>query len=175
MKAPITLFLAAATAACFFFACGHSKPKVEVPMVELDAGAADAAPEVDSAPPPSLYDKLGGKAGVSAIIESLMGNVTADKRVSKPFAKTTGTKLDHFKQMLSDQICEAAGGGCTYSGKPMKEAHKGMGITEAQFTAFLEDLTLALEEKQVAKEDQDALLAKLGATRDDIVEKKGKK
>jgi hemoglobin len=172
MKAPFSIVLVTLSVGLAFMACGHKKPVVVEPVAQTEP--PDAGP-VDAAPPPTLYDKLGGKEGVSGIIDSFLGNITADKRVSKDFAKTTGPKLDHFKQMLADQICEAAGGGCAYSGKNMKDAHKGMGVTDAQFAAFVEDLTLALEEKQVGKEDQQALLDKLGAMKDDIVEKKASK
>ena len=132
-------------------------------------------PSPIAAPPPTLYDRLGRKDGVAGIIDSFLANIALDKKVSKLFAKTTGPKLDHFKQMLADQICHEAGGPCEYTGKSMKEAHKGMGITDAQFDAVVMDLKVALQEKQVSAADIDALLGKLGATRDDIVEKKTKK
>jgi hemoglobin len=168
MKPPISILAATLSVAALFGACGHKKPRVQEPAVILDAGPVDAAP-VDAAPPPTLYDHLGGREGVAGVVETLLSNVTADKRVNKLFAKSKG---DHLELMLRDEICVASGGPCTYSGKSMKEAHAGMGITEAQWSAFIEDLTLALEEKQVSKEDQDALLAKLMPLKDDIVEKK---
>jgi hemoglobin len=173
MKAPLTLVLMTLSVALAFAACGHKKPRVEEPVVEPDAGG-DGEADGDAAPPPSLYQRLGGKDGVAAVIESFVGNVSADKRINKLFAKTTGPKLDHFKQMLAEQICSVTDGGCTYSGKNMKDAHKGMGISEAQFMALVEDLALALEEKQVSKDDEAELLNKLATLKDDVVEKKDK-
>jgi hemoglobin len=173
MKAPLSLLLATLLTTVLFLsfeaACGHKKPPVEPEPVEAPV---DAGPPVDATPPPSLYDRLGGREGVSAIIDSFVANITADKVVSKFFAKTKGPKLDHFKQMLADQICHEAGGPCEYTGKSMKDEHKGMGITDVQFKALVQDLSLALEEKQVTKDDSQALLTKLGAMEDDIVEKK---
>jgi peptidoglycan/LPS O-acetylase OafA/YrhL len=100
MKAPLTLVLMTLSVAIAFAACGHKKPRVEEPVVELDGGG-DAEADVDAAPPPSLYQRLGGKDGVAAVIDSFVGNVSADKRVNKLFAKTTGPRLDHFKQMIA--------------------------------------------------------------------------
>jgi len=173
MKAPLTLLVATLGIGFAFAACAHKKPPVTDPTEEV--AAQDAGPPVDAAPPPTLYDRLGRKDGVAGIIDSFLANIALDKKVSKLFAKTTGPKLDHFKQMLADQICHEAGGPCEYTGKSMKEAHKGMGITDAQFDAVVMDLKVALQEKQVSAADIDALLGKLGATRDDIVEKKTKK
>jgi hemoglobin len=176
MRAPLAFCLATAFAGAVFGACHPKKPAVEPEASESaddnDGGLFGAA---DAAPAPSLYDRLGGKDGVAGIIDSLIANVQADKVVSRAFAKTKGPKLDHFKQMLADQICEAAGGKCQYAGKNMKDAHKGMGISDAQFAAFVTDLKLALAEKQVGEADQNALVSKLEAMQDDVVEKKSKK
>ena len=57
----------------------------------------------------------------------------------------------------------------------MKDAHKGMGITDAQFDAFVEDLQLALDEKGVAEQDKKELLDALAPMKADVVEKHGKK
>jgi len=171
MRAPVwILFFTLLVGGAFSFAaCGPKKPPKEPEPVEAPE---DAGPPVDAAPPPSLYDHLGGKDGVAGIVETFVANITTDKVVSKYFVKTKGPKLDHFKQMLADQICHEAGGPCQYTGKSMKEAHKGMGITDVQFAAVVTDLTLALQEKSVSKDDIQALLTKLGAMQDDIVEKK---
>jgi hemoglobin len=159
------LFVVAALSAllCAGVACAKNVPPpavAEVPVVEQPPAPA---------PPPSLYERLGGKDAVASIVDSFLSNVTADKRVSKLFAKTTGPKLDHLKEMLSAQLCNASGGGCDYTGKSMKDAHAGMKITDAQFDAIIQDFTLALEEKQVAKDAEKEMLDKLTAMHDDIV------
>jgi len=38
-----------------------------------------------------------------------------------------------LKQMLVDQVCAATGGPCTYAGRDMVTAHKGMSISDAEF------------------------------------------
>jgi hemoglobin len=164
-----TILGAAAVALSFAalpFACGSAPPRPVIAEVTLDGGPTDVAAEP---PAPPLYTRLGGKDGVAAIIDSFIDNMLADKRLKKAFAHTTkGPKLDHFKQMLNDQICEIAAGGCHYTGKTMSDEHASMKITSAQFDAFVSDFQLALEEKQVVKDDQQALLDQLNLLKDQI-------
>lgn len=153
-----------ATSAAFVACAGKSLPPPVAPEVALDA-AEDTGPP----PPPPLYTRLGGKDGVAAIVDAFIDDLLADKRLKKAFAKTPkGPKLEHFKAMLQDQICEIAGGGCKYTGKTMPDEHAAMKITSAQFDAFVGDFQLALEEKQVAKEDQQQLLDQLNLLKDQI-------
>jgi hemoglobin len=171
MKRPVLLFALAASP--LLVACGGSKPPPPVePKVEQVV--PDAGPPVDAAPPPTLYERLGGKEGVDAIADSFSKNLLADPRVNKAFKKSKDG-LEHFKLMLAAQICQLAAGPCQYGGKDMKEAHKGMGITDAQFDDVVEDLKLALDEKGTPEQDKSELFAALAPMRADIVEKKGTK
>jgi hemoglobin len=157
------------------FACGAQKPPAPVePRVEEVVSDAGPSQPIDAAPPPTLYERLGGKEGVDAIADSFAKNLLADPRVNKAFKKSKDG-LAHFKEMLTAQICQLAGGPCQYSGKDMKDAHRGMGITDAQFDDVVEDLKLALDEKGAPEQDKSELFAALAPMRADIVEKKGAK
>ena len=135
--------------------------------VPIDAGEPDVAPP---APIPPLYTRLGGSGGVAAIIDSFTENVLADRRLKHAFARLgRGAKLAHFKSKLGEQLCEATGGDCHYSGKTMSDAHASLKITGAQFDAFEEDFRLALEEKQVSAEDAKELIGELEMLKDQIV------
>ena len=78
-----------------------------------------------------------------------------------------------FKAKLVDQICEASGGPCKYTGKDMKTAHAGMGITDADFNALVEDLVATLDKFKVPEKEKGELLGRFGAHeerhRDEIV------
>ena len=121
----------------------------------------------------SLYDQLGKKPGITKVVDMFVGNVGGDKRINQQFAATVAdpARLQKFKSNLVDQICEASGGPCKYTGKDMKTAHAGMGITTADFNALVEDLVAALNKAKVKKEAQDKLLGALGGMKGDIVEK----
>ncbi len=117
----------------------------------------------------ALYDRLGGKGAITAVVETFVGKVGADKRINGYFGSTDLTKL---KVHLVDQICEASGGPCKYTGRSMKQTHAGMGVTDAAFGALVEDLVAALNHHKVGKAEQDQLLGILGPMKSDIVEKK---
>jgi hemoglobin len=121
----------------------------------------------------TLYDRLGGKDAIVAVVDDFVGRVAADKRINGYFAQTAAdpARLAAFKDKLVDQICEASGGPCKYTGKDMKTAHAGMGITEADFNALVEDLTGSLDKFKVAPDDKNTLLGVLGPMKKDIVEK----
>ena len=114
----------------------------------------------------TLYDRLGGQDGIHAVVQAFLKNVLADARISAFFRGDKG--LPKFEQ----QLCELSGGPCHYTGKDMKSAHSGMGITGEQFDAFLEDFKRALDEKGVSRADEDELLGALSPMHKDVVEKK---
>jgi len=121
----------------------------------------------------SLYDRLGGKAAITAVVDEFVARVAADKRINGFFAKTASDqeRLKTFKMHLVDQICEASGGPCKYTGKDMKAAHMGMGVSGGDFSALVEDLVGALDKFKVGKTEKDQLLGALGPMKADIVEK----
>jgi hemoglobin len=51
----------------------------------------------------------------------------------------------------------------------MKTAHKGMGISDADFTALVEDLGKALDKLGVGAQEKNELLGALGPMKGDIV------
>jgi hemoglobin len=122
----------------------------------------------------SLYDRLGGKKAITAVVDEFVGRVAADNRINAFFAATASDpqRLMTFKGRLFDQICEASGGPCKYTGKDMKTAHMGMGVGGADFTALVEDLVGALDKFKVPQHEKDQLLGALGPMQGDIVEKK---
>src|SRR5215469_17293614 len=69
-------------------------------------------------PPPqqtSLYQRLGGQPAITAVVDDFVANVAADNRINHYFAQTN---IPHLKMELVDQICQATGGPCTYTGRP---------------------------------------------------------
>lgn len=114
----------------------------------------------------TLYDRLGGKGAITAVVDDFVGNVAADKRINGYFAKADVPRL---KTNLVDQICQATGGPCVYKGKDMRTAHKGMGISDADFNALVEDLVKSLDKFNVPAKEKGELLGILGPLRSQIV------
>lgn len=125
-----------------------------------------ACQDMSMAPQKSLYERLGGKDAITAVVDDFVANVAADKRINGFFAKADVPRL---KRNLVDQICQATGGPCTYTGKDMRTAHKGMGITDADFNALVEDLKKSLDKFKVPAKEQGELLGALGSLKPQIV------
>jgi hemoglobin len=115
----------------------------------------------------SLYERLGGKDAIAAVVDDFVARCAADGRINGKFARTD---IPRLKKMLIDQVCEASGGPCTYSGRDMKETHTGMGVTSGEFDALVEDLVATLGRFDVPKAEQDELLGLLGPMKNYIVE-----
>ena len=118
----------------------------------------------------TLYQRLGGKKGVTAVVNDFVTRLGTDTRVNSFFAATMAdpTRLTKFKTHLFEQICQASGGPCKYSGKDMKTAHEGMGIKTEHFNAVVEDLTAALDKFKVGESEKNQLLGVLGPMKPDI-------
>jgi hemoglobin len=119
----------------------------------------------------SLYSRLGGKKAITAVVDEFVNIVANDGRINKFFADTAKDpkQLAKFKANLSDQICAGTGGPCKYKGKDMMTAHKGMGITDADFSALVEDLVAALNKFNVPETEKNELLGALGPMKPQIV------
>ena len=115
----------------------------------------------------SLYDRLGGHDAITAVVDDFVGRCAGDSRINGKFARTD---IPRLKSMLSDQVCNASGGPCTYAGRSMADTHERMGVTAGEFDALVEDLVATLDRFNVAKAEQDELIGILGPLRPDIVE-----
>ena len=129
----------------------------------LVAGCAGGMMGEKKAP---LYERLGGRPAIQAVVDDFIGNVAADARINQRFA---GANIGKLKSNLVDQICEAAGGPCKYTGQNMKSAHAGMKITDAEFDALVEDLGKSLDKLKVQEGEKTELLTALGGMRKDVV------
>ena len=85
-----------------------------------------------------LYDRLGGKTAISAVVDQFVANVAGDSRINGRFATTDISKL---KGHLVDQVCAATGGPGTYKGRDMKTTHAGMKISNVDFEALVAKMT----------------------------------
>jgi hemoglobin len=126
-----------------------------------------AAVDSKTAATQSLYDRLGGKTAITAVIDRFVANVANDTRINERFATTDIARL---KKNLVDQVCMATGGPCSYTGRDMNTTHAGMRITTADFNALVQDLVTALDAFKVPETDKKELLGLLGPMKKDIVE-----
>lgn len=120
----------------------------------------------------SLYERLGGEPGLTRVVDDFVAIVVADPRIKEVHKKHFREgDVAGLKRKLIDQVGEATGGPQKYKGKNMKEAHRGLGISDEDFDALVACLIQALDKNQVGQGEKDELLALLGPMRADVVEK----
>jgi hemoglobin len=138
-------------------ACGGSQSGGSTTTTSSGSGAGSA----------NLFTSLGGEPAIKAVVKDFVEEeVAKDDRINAFFKNAD---IPGLEQKLYDQICAAAGGGCTYTGKDMKTAHAGMNVKESDFNALVEDLVKSLDKFHVKDADKQALLGVLGPMKSDIV------
>jgi len=138
-------------------------------MVIVTAGACATGDKAASDKSATLYKRLGGREGIRGVVDDFVAFVVADPRVNARFKDMKPPDVEKLKTNLSDQVCDATGGPCTYLGRDMKTVHKGMNITDAEWNATVENLVKALDKRNVAKNDQNELIGLLAPMKKDIV------
>ena len=114
----------------------------------------------------NLYQRIGEQPGIATVVDGFLAKVGADDRVNGRFAETDMPKL---RALLIEQVCEATGGPCTYSGKSMLEAHTGMNITDAEFGIIAAHFAAAMVDGGVGTDDSATIMGVLAGMHGDIV------
>lgn len=129
-----------------------------------DNANAGAAP-YDSA---RLVAAFGGREGIRLIAIRTVELSEADPRIADIF---TAHDMVRLKRTLDEQFCYLLGAGCDYTGRDMRAAHAGMGVTKADLNALVENLQTAMREAKIPFGAQNRLLAKLAPMSKDVVER----
>jgi hemoglobin len=147
----------------------------EKPPVAKRPPKDDRPPDISPPPPPkgTLWERLGGEKGVKEIVHDIVVAVGSDLKVN--FDRSGKYKLDaagvqRLEKELVDQVSSLTGGAQHYDGLDMRDAHKNMGITDAQFDAFMGHVRTVLEKHKVDPADRKTILAAYESFRKDIVE-----
>ena len=114
----------------------------------------------------TLYDQLGAQDGITRLVAGLYRIVLADPRIK---AKFDNIDTGFIERELVQQICELAGGPCHYRGPSMHGGHAGLGITDRDFNALVEDLQDAMDQAGTPFGTQGRLLAVLAPMHAQIV------
>lgn len=126
----------------------------------LMAACAGAAQEEN------LFQALGGQEGVNVIVENFIMEIAGDERVIDHFAVSN---VERFRSMMREHLCAIADGPCDYTGDSMVDTHVGMGVTEGDFNAIVEDMMAAMNQAGVPIGTQNRLLSRLAELRGEII------
>jgi hemoglobin len=118
----------------------------------------------------TLYERLGGYDAICAVAGDLLPRLQADAQLARFWQNRGEDGLRREKQLLIDFLCSSAGGPLYYTGRDMKTSHKGMKISESDWSAFLGHVGATLQAFKVPQAERDQVLAFVQSTKSDIVE-----
>jgi len=134
----------------------------------------------------TLFDRLGGEAGISNIVVDFTPRALQDPRVNWERKDTKSSRtlfhrersvtwratpenVEQLQRHVVQFLSLATGGPAHYDGKEMKSAHADLHITNPEFDAAIGDLKASLDKGQIPNKEQKELLAIVESTRPLIV------
>jgi len=119
----------------------------------------------------SLFERLGGTSGITALVDDIvtrhMENPVIGARF-RPFLETPD-KLAVTKKHLCTFLEMGSGGAAQYGGRSMRDAHRGMNVSEQEYMAALDDILAALHTRGADEQTQKDVLALAYSLKGDIL------
>ena len=119
---------------------------------------------------PTLYERLGGYDAVSAVVNNLIPRLMSDDQLGRFWAHRGSDGLEREKQLLIDFLCHSAGGPVYYTGRDMTVSHRGMRISDSDWSRFLGHLNDTVNHFELPDAEKKDLNAFIESTRAEIVE-----
>jgi hemoglobin len=125
-------------------------------------------------PRPKTNRCISGSAATTpfaAVSDEFIAQLTNDEQEKRFFIGfSTDSKL-RIRQLLVDLVRKSSGGPCVYTGRDMKTAHAGAGITKADWDRSLKIFGEVLNKFKVPEKEQQELAALLLPLEKDVVDK----
>jgi hemoglobin len=120
---------------------------------------------------PLLFERLGGTAGINALVEDIVALHMENPAIGARFRPYLDTpdKLAITKKHLCAFLEAGSGGAAQYCGRSMPDAHRGMNISEAEYMAALDDILAALRRNAIDEQTQKDVLAIAYSLKGDII------
>ena len=126
-------------------------------MSTTDATSAPTEPTAAAAPTASLFERIGGRAGLERIVPDVLALHLVNPVCGARFRAAT-TPIDELTRHAVEFFATGLSGEVTYTGRSMEDAHAGMQVTEAEYLAVLDDILAALEQHGIAERERAELL-----------------
>ncbi len=107
----------------------------------------------------SLYDRLGGGAGITAIVTGLYDRLLSDPRIGGFWKGHSNDSKAREIRSVIDFMCYATGGPLAYEGRDMRTSHEGLVIDESDWAVFSELATQTLTENGVGAGERAEVLS----------------
>ena len=118
----------------------------------------------------TLYDRLGGYDGITGFVNNLLPRLQSDSKLGRFWQNRGEDGIAREKQLLIDYLCSNSGGAVYYTGRDMKLSHKGMRISESDWSVFLGHAGDTMEDLSVPKQELDDVVAFVLSLKGDLVE-----
>lgn len=119
---------------------------------------------------PTLYDRLGGYDAIAAVASNLLPRLMADEQLGRFWQHRGSDGIDREKQLLIDFLAHSSGGPMYYTGRNMTATHRGMQISESDWTRFIGHLTDTLKHFELPAAETNDVLTFIESTKSEIVE-----
>jgi hemoglobin len=117
----------------------------------------------------TLYQRLGGYDAIAAATDDLLRRLLNDPVLKDYWKGKSEASFRKDRQLIVDYLVSAAGGPAFYSGRDMKTAHTGLGITEREWDVFVDHSRAMLDHLQVPAREQDEVLDFINGLKGDVV------
>ena len=120
----------------------------------------------------TLYDRLGGLAPISVVVDDFIDAMVPDPFLNRNPAINEARKrvpAPYLKYQVTALVCQATGGPCQYNGRSMKDSHVHLNITEQEWDRMVVIFKEVLAKHQVPGSEQQGLLDIVDSTKADIV------
>ena len=134
--------------------------------------SSGCAREEEKAVGPSLYERLGGLAPISVVVNDFIDVLVPDAVLNQNPAIDAARKRvpsPYLKYHVTAMVCQVTGGPCQYHGRGMKESHAHMNITEGEWDRMVTLFKGVLAKHKVPAKETQELLEIVGSTKTDIV------
>jgi hemoglobin len=120
----------------------------------------------------SLYERLGGAYSIAVVVDDFIDRIMSDSRLNaNPRVDEAHHRVSPqgFKYYVTEQVCWAAGGPQTYSGRSMADLHRDLLISNSEWDAFMDDFDQTLTKFDVPERERGELVAIIESTKSAIV------
>ena len=121
----------------------------------------------------TLFERLGGRNGISMIVDDTVENHMNNPAVNKRFLpfKEKPEQLAIIKNHTIDFFSAGSDGPNNYKGKDMVSAHTGMNISPAEYMHVVDDIFTALDKNAINEDTKKDVLAILWSLKGMIIAK----
>lgn len=119
----------------------------------------------------SLFERLGGSAGINAIVDDIVRAHMANPAIRARFLpyQDKPEKMDIVKKHLCAFLEAGSGGPAQYTGRTMRDTHRGMNVSEREYMATIDDILEVLRKHSIDDQTQKDVLAIAYSLKDDIM------